>query len=267
VQPGRRLLVLVSEPDAARNVCALLVGRGFGASAVTVLEQLGGASERIRHAIATSWADVEHDRLAVVAVECVLSPALAPLPRSPGLPDAAFDHDGQLTKREVRAVTLAALVPVAGQLLWDIGAGSGSVGIEWMRTHWACRAIAIESDPIRSARIGRNAASLGVPQLAIVQGAAPAALAGLEAPDAIFVGGGASAEGVLETCVQALRVGGRLVVNAVTVQSETLLAEWHARLGGELLRISVQHAEPIGAFTGWRPSMPVTQWAWHREQP
>ncbi len=259
VQPGRRVLVLVARPDGADRVRALLAERGYGGSGVTVLAQLGGPAEQI-----STWAG-EHDPLAIVAVECVPDPGTAPLPRTPGLPDDAFDHDGQLTKHEIRAVTLAALGPVPGHLLWDIGAGSGSVGIEWMRTHPASRAIAVEPRADRLARITENARSLGVPGLQVVPGSAPEALAGLPTPDAVFVGGGVSVPGVIEAGIAALPIGGRLVANAVTVETEVVVAGWHARLGGTLTRIMVQRAEPVGGFTGWRPAMPVTQWALRKE--
>ncbi|MCU1656064.1 MAG: precorrin-6y C5,15-methyltransferase (decarboxylating), CbiE subunit [Pseudonocardiales bacterium] len=266
VQPGRRLLVLVSDADGAAEISSLLRERGYGPSAVTVLEQLGGPAERVVRGTAATAATAHapHDPLAVLAIECVAEPATVPLPRSPGLPDDEFDSDGQLTKREVRAVSIAALAPVPGQLLWDVGAGSGSVGIEWMRTHPACRAVAIEPRADRRERIARNARTLGVPALTIVDGAAPAALRGLPAPDAIFVGGGVSGAGVLDACVAALRPGGRLVANAVTVQAEGVLAAWHARLGGTLVRIAIQRAAPVGSFTGWRPALPVTQWSYLR---
>jgi precorrin-6Y C5,15-methyltransferase (decarboxylating) len=255
VQPGRRVLVLVGRPDGAEAVRALLAGRGYGASVVTVLAQLGGPGERI------DTAPGEHDPLAIVAIECVADDATVALPRTPGLPDTAFEHDGQLTKREIRAVTLAALVPVPGELLWDVGAGSGSIGIEWMRSHPASRAIAVEARDDRLARIAANASALGVPGLRIMAGTAPEALAGLPSPDAVFVGGGVSVPGIIEACEAALRPGGRLVANAVTVETESVLAAWHARLGGTLTRLQVQRAEPVGRFTGWRPALPVTQWA------
>jgi precorrin-6B C5,15-methyltransferase / cobalt-precorrin-6B C5,C15-methyltransferase len=179
----------------------------------------------------------------------------------PGLPDDAFAHDGQITKREVRAVALAALAPVPGQLLWDVGAGSGTVGIEWMRVHPASRAIAIEPRADRRDRIARNAAALGVPGLVTVAGSAPEALAGLPGPDAVFIGGGVTGDGVVAACWAALGTGGRLVANAVTIEGEQALAGWRARLGGTLTRLSVERAGPLGGFTAWRPALPVTQWA------
>jgi precorrin-6Y C5,15-methyltransferase (decarboxylating) len=256
LQPGRRVLVLVGQRDGAARVRDLLVARGYGASPTVVLEQLGGPDERI-----TTGAG-EHDPLAIVAIECVPDAGTLPLPRTPGLPEDAFDHDGQITKREVRALVLATLVPVPGQMLWDVGAGSGSVGIEWMRTHPASRAIAIEPRADRLARIAANASALGVPGLAIVAGSAPEALEELPAPDAIFVGGGVSVDGVVDACVGALRPGGRLVANGVTVETESVLASWHARLGGTLTRVAIQRAAPIGGFTGWHPARPITQWVW-----
>jgi precorrin-6Y C5,15-methyltransferase (decarboxylating) len=259
VQPGRRVLVLVRAPDGAAHLQELVADLGYGRSTIAVLEQLGGPGERIANDTGP------HDALAIVAIEIVADDTTRPLPRTPGLPDDAFAHDGQITKREIRALVLAALAPVPGQLLWDVGAGSGSVGIEWMRVHPASRAIAIEPRADRRAGIQTNANALGVPGLRIVAGAAPAALADLPRPDAVFVGGGVSIPGVIEAGLDALGVGGRLVANAVTVETETVLAGWHALLGGTLTRIAIQRAEPIGGFTGWRPAMPVTQWAYRKE--
>ncbi|MDQ7909701.1 precorrin-6y C5,15-methyltransferase (decarboxylating) subunit CbiE [Phytohabitans sp. ZYX-F-186] len=252
--PGRRLLVLGA---GAATVAGILSTRGYEGSRLTVLEQLGGPGERIRHGSAASpWP--AGDQLAIVAVECAGGPAL---PAVPGLPDDAYVHDGQLTKREVRAVTLARLAPVPGQLLWDVGAGAGSVAVEWMRGHRSCRAVAVESDPTRAARIRENALALGVPDLSIVEGRAPAALAALPGPDAVFVGGGVTEPGLLEACWAALSPGGRLVANAVTLESEAVLAAWHATVGGDLTRIEVSRAGAVGGFTAWRPALPVVQWA------
>lgn len=261
VQPGRRVLVLVSTSSGAADVAALLRARGYAASRVVALSQLGAPGERAVEATAGAWTD-EHDALAIVAVECVADLGTAPLPRTPGLPDDAFEHDGQITKREVRAITLAALGPVPGQLLWDVGAGSGSVAIEWLRVHPSSRAIAVEPRADRVERIERNALALGVPSLQVVAGKAPEALDGLAAPDAIFIGGGVSVPGALDACVSALRPGGRLVANGVTIETETVLADWHAKLGGSLLRIALERAEPIGGFTGWTPARTVTQWSY-----
>lgn len=265
IQPGRRVLVLVSEAGAAASVCAMLRLRGFGSSPVATLEQLGGPAEKVTRATAATWPDDVHDRLAIVALDCRADPDATLLTRAPGLPDDAFDHDGALTKREIRAFVLAALAPVPGQLLWDVGAGSGSVGIEWMRTHPASRAIAIEPREDRRARIVTNAQALGVPRLSVVAGSAPAALADLPTPDAVFVGGGVSVPGVLDACLAALPAGGRLVANAVTVETEVVLAEWYARLGGTLTRIAVHRAAPVGGFTGWRPGLPITSWSYTKE--
>jgi precorrin-6B C5,15-methyltransferase / cobalt-precorrin-6B C5,C15-methyltransferase len=259
VLPGRRVLVLSAGADTPARVAELLRTRGFGPTPMTVLDDLGGPGERRRDGTAATW-HIEAGALNVIALDCRAAPGVTPLGRSPGLPDDAFDHDGQLTKREVRAVTLAALAPLPGQLLWDVGAGSGSVAIEWLRTHPSCRAVAVESRPERATRITRNAAALGVPGLTVVPGRAPEALADLPRPDAIFVGGGVSAEGLLAACWAALAVGGRLVANAVTLESEAVLTRWHANVGGTLTRIEVSRAAPVGGFTGWKPMMPVTQW-------
>ncbi|MGV9777352.1 precorrin-6y C5,15-methyltransferase (decarboxylating) subunit CbiE [Streptosporangium sp. NPDC003464] len=257
---GRRVLVLSSDGGTPARVAALLAARGYGGSPMTVLERLGAAEERVISGTAGGWSlPAAHD-LNVVAVECRADAGTVPLPCVPGLPDGAFEHDGQLTKSEVRAVTLSRLAPVPGELLWDVGAGAGSIAIEWMRGHPANRAVAVESHPERAARISRNAAGLGVPGLSVVAGAAPAALAGLEPPDAVFIGGGVTVPGVVEGCWEALRPGGRLVANAVTVESEAVLASWYGELGGDLVRLAVSRAAPVGGFTGWRPMMPVTIW-------
>jgi precorrin-6Y C5,15-methyltransferase (decarboxylating) len=260
VQPGRRLLVLGSDGGTPSEVAALLTHRGFGASVVTVLGDLGGPDETVSSGTAAGWARPS-PALAVTAVECAADPGTVPLPTTPGLPDEVYESDGQLTKADVRAVTLARLGPVPGGLLWDVGAGAGSIGIEWMRVHPACRAVAVEASSERSARISRNAQRLGVPYLQVVTGHAPDALAGLPVPDAVFIGGGVTVPGLPEACWDALPAGGRLVANAVTVESEAVLAEWFGRVGGDLVRLGVQHAEPVGRFTGWKPAMPVTIWS------
>ncbi|MCW2583322.1 MAG: cobL [Klenkia sp.] len=260
VQPGRRLLVLGSDGDTPAAVAALLTTRGYGESTVTVLSELGGPAEAVHTGTAAQWTPTA-DPLVVTAVECRATRGTAPLPTTPGLPDGAYENDGQLTKNEVRAVTLSRLAAVPGQLLWDVGAGAGSVGIEWMRAHPSCRAVAVESVAERAERIVRNATRLGVPHLRVVHGRAPEVFGRLAPPDAVFVGGGATTPLLLDACWDALREGGRMVVNAVTVQSEAVLADWHARFGGELVRISVQRGEPVGSFTGWKPAMPVTIWS------
>jgi precorrin-6Y C5,15-methyltransferase (decarboxylating) len=260
VQPGRRVLVLGSDGDTPAQVAALLTARGYGASVLTVLGDLGGPDEEVRTGAAATWSR-PGPALAVTAMECRADPGTAPLPTTPGLPDDAYESDGQLTKSDVRAVTLARLVPVPGRLLWDVGAGSGSIGIEWMRAHPASRAVAVEASAERAGRIASNAARLGVPYLQVVRGRAPAALSGLPAPDAVFVGGGLTTPGLVEECWAALPAGGRLVANAVTVESEAVVAAWFGRVGGELVRVGVQRAEPVGTFTGWKAAMPVTIWS------
>jgi precorrin-6Y C5,15-methyltransferase (decarboxylating) len=259
VHPGRRILVLSRDGSTPAQVSALLTGRGYGDSSVTVLSSLGGPSAAVLAGTASSWSETTVDPLNVVAISC--AGAGSPVPRVPGLPDDLYESDGQLTKREVRAVTLATLGPQPGELLWDVGAGSGSIAIEWMRSHRACRAIAVESSPERAARIAVNAEALGVPALRVVEGRAPDALAELPTPSAVFIGGGVTRDGVVEACLSALPSGGRLVANAVTLESEAVLAALYAKLGGELTRIAVNRASPVGGFTGWRAMMPVTIWA------
>ena len=257
--PGARLLVLTNDGDTPVQVAKLLAESGWGPSAITVFAHMGGERERRLDGTAESWPLGRVAALNTLAIECRPGPAARPLSRLAGLPDDAFEHDGQITKREMRAATLAALAPLPGELLWDVGAGSGSIAIEWLRASRALRAIAIERDAMHCAMIARNAAALGVPELQVVQGVAPAAFSGLPAPDAIFLGGGLAEAALWEAAWQALKPGGRLVANAVTVSGEAQLLRWHARHGGELLRLAVSRAEPLGGQTGWRPLMPVTQ--------
>ncbi|SDV06007.1 precorrin-6y C5,15-methyltransferase (decarboxylating) subunit CbiE [Pseudomonas mucidolens] len=255
---GVRLLVLSNDGQSPAAIAGLLRSRGFGPSRLSVFEHLGGAAERRIDGVAEAWQDPPIAALNLVAIDCLAPPNTARLSRLAGLPDAAFKHDGQLTKRDVRAMTLARLAPTPGELLWDVGAGSGSIGIEWMRAHPSCRALAIEADEGRQQLIEHNRDALGVPGLQLIRGSAPQALAGLEAPDAIFIGGGVTRDGVLDTCWQHLRPGGRLVANAVTLQSEMTLMDWRTRHGGELTRIHVAQAQPLGEFDTWRQALPIT---------
>ncbi|MET8676670.1 precorrin-6y C5,15-methyltransferase (decarboxylating) subunit CbiE [Streptomyces sp. NPDC004647] len=257
---GRRLLVLSAGAATPGEVAALLRERGFGPSRMHVFEQLGAGRERHVEGTAEDWAQPSGDPLNVIAVECRRADGALRLAVAPGLPDEAYEHDGQLTKRHVRAATLGALAPAPGELLWDIGGGSGSIAIEWMRAHRSCRAVTVERDPVRAERISSNAQRLGVPALRVVTGAAPEVLAELPAPDAVFVGGGLTVPGLLDACWDALPTGGRLVANTVTLESEALLADRYRRHGGELVRLAVAYAAPVGDFTGWRQAMPVTQW-------
>ena len=261
--PGNRILVLSADattPDAAAR---LLTEAGFGDSDFVVLENLGGTDETRVDGVASQW-EPGAGPLNVIAITCAggfdgAQPAIASW--APGLPDDAFDHDGQLTKRDLRASALARLAPAPGQLLWDVGAGAGSIGIEWMRSHPTCRAIAVEAREDRAKRTAENAVHLGVGSLRVVVGHAPEALTDLAQPNAIFVGGGATDDGVLDACWAALRPGGRLVVHGVTLETERVLTDRHAAHGGELTRHHVEHAAPIGSFTGWKPARAVVQWA------
>jgi precorrin-6Y C5,15-methyltransferase (decarboxylating) len=262
LQPAARVLALTSDGEGPGALAKLLVALGFGESSLTVLEALGGPRECVRTVIARAFDLGAVDPLNVVAIDVRAGPHARLLTRAPGLPDALYEHDGQLTKREIRAVTLSALAPCRGQLLWDVGAGAGSIAIEWMLADPSMRAAAIEARADRAARIVRNAAAFGVPGLEVIAGAAPAALANLSRPAAVFVGGGAADPGVLDAATSALASGGRLVVNAVTLETEALLLARHAALGGTLIRIAVSRAEPVGGMMGWRPALPVTQWSW-----
>ncbi len=261
VQPGARLLILSEDGRTPDRVAGLLRERGYGESKLTVLEHMAGPKEQVVEGIAADWGARETADLNTLAIDCVAGPEAPLLPRTPGLPDEVFRNDGQLTKREVRAATLAALAPVAGQRLWDVGAGCGSIAIEWMRAAPGAQAIAVERNAGRVALIAANAAALGAPKLEIVTGEAPAALADLAPPEAVFIGGGATTEGIFEACWRALAPGGRLVANAVTLEGEQALVSWRGQAGGALTRLAVSRAEPVGPFTGWRPLMPVTQLA------
>lgn len=255
---GVRLLLLSNDRHSPAAVAGMLREQGFGPSPMSVLEHLGGPAERRVDGTADQWSDPAVADLNLIAIECRAEPSTVRLSRLAGLPDSAFEHDGQLTKRDVRAMTLARLAPTPGELLWDVGAGSGSIGIEWMRAHPDCRAVAIEADEGRQGLIERNRDALGVPGLQLIRGRAPLALEGLERPDAVFIGGGVTRAGVLDTCWARLKPGGRLVANAVTLQSEITLMNWRALHGGELSRIHIAQAQPLGEFDTWRQALPIT---------
>ncbi|HEY1274672.1 MAG TPA: precorrin-6y C5,15-methyltransferase (decarboxylating) subunit CbiE [Thermoleophilaceae bacterium] len=261
LQPGRRLVAYAAGAEGAAGVARVARERGFGRARMVVLEQLGGAGERLHETTPDEWDSRAAAPLHAVALDCG-RPVDAPLlPITPGLPDDAYESDGQLTKRGVRAIALAALAPAPGQLLWDVGAGSGSIGIEWLRAEPTARAIAIEARADRAERAAANARRLGVPRLEVRHGEAPGALDDLEAPDAVFVGGGVTEHGVLERCWAALRPGGRIVANAVTLEGESRLVEARAAHGGGLMRIALEHADEVGRFTAWRAQLPVVQWS------
>ncbi|MEB2847514.1 precorrin-6y C5,15-methyltransferase (decarboxylating) subunit CbiE [Rhizobiales bacterium RZME27] len=262
LHPDRKILALTSDENGPAALAQLLSDTGFGKSRLTLLEALGGPDEQIRQDVAEIFALKNINVLNMVAVEVIAADHARILPLACGLNDDLFDHDGQITKREIRALTLSALAPRRGEILWDIGAGSGSIGIEWMLRHPSMRAIAIEGDATRAVRIGHNAAAMGVPGLRIVKGTAPDALVGLPKPDAIFIGGGGSEPGVFDAAVEALGSEGRLVANAVTLEMEAVLLAAHARLGGSLSRLEISRVTSIGKMLGWRPAMPVTQWIW-----
>jgi precorrin-6Y C5,15-methyltransferase (decarboxylating) len=258
---GSHILILSEDGGTPRAVAQLLNESGWGPSELTVLEHLGGETENIARCKVEDWGDRASADLNTIALECRAMPGVRGLPRLAGLPDDAFEHDGQLTKREIRAITLAALAPLPGEALWDIGAGCGSVAIEWLRAGERLSAVAIERDPARAAMIARNATSLGVPQLRIVTGIALRALGNLATPDAIFVGGGIADADLLPTLWQALRPGGRLVANVISIEGERAVLDAQARFGGSLTRLAAARAEPLGGRQAWRPLMAVTQWA------
>lgn len=259
LQPGARILALSWDGSTPQKLASLLAARGLGASRLTILERMGGPGERIRSARAGSGVGADIDTLNTVALEIVTGPESRTIALAPGLDDSSYRHDGQLTKREMRSIVLSSLAPRRGELLWDIGLGSGSIAIEWLLRDPTMRAVGIEEREDRASNAAHNAAALGTPDLQIVRGRAPDALRGLPEPDAIFIGGGLT-DGILDAAWAALRPGGRLVANAVTIESEQILLAAFQRLGGELLRVSIARAEPVGELHGWRPAMPIVHW-------
>ena len=238
----------------------MLVERGFGRSQMTVLAALGGEREQRFDGVAAHWDQVVPD-FHTLAIDCVADADATWYPRTGGLPDAAFVSDGQITKQDIRATTLAKLAPYPDAVLWDIGAGCGSVSVEWMRAARSALSVAIEHKPERVAMIRQNMVQLGAEKMVVMEGRAPEVLADLPRPDAVFIGGGLTTEGLFDAAWSALRPGGRLVANVVTLESEGRLFELHQKHGGELVRLSVQKAESVGPYRGWRAAMPVTQWS------
>ncbi len=258
LRPCARLLALSRDGTTPASVARYLTEHGFGDSRMTALEHMGGPKQRRLDDLARDWPRAPTADLNTLAIECS---GTGGLPCAPGLPDDTYDHDGQITKREVRAAAISALAPAPGALLWDVGAGAGSIAVEWLRADRRCRAVAIERDAERCARIRRNAAALGAPRLAVVAGTAPRALAGLDAPDAVFIGGGVADDGLWDICREALKPRGRLVANAVTIAGETRLLARHAQHGGTLARLAVTRAESMGGVLAWRALRPVMQLA------
>jgi precorrin-6Y C5,15-methyltransferase (decarboxylating) len=259
IQPDQRLLILTTGSETPAQIARFLTERGFGKSLMTVLAAMGGKDEMRFEGLAENWSHTVPP-FNTLAVDCIAAPDAALLPRVPGLADDLFQHDGTMTKQEVRAVTLAKLMPMRGALLWDIGTGCGSVAVEWMRAARYARAVGIEPRADRRAMAAANALALGTPKLELIEGEAPSALVGLDSPDAIFIGGGLTPE-VFDAAWAALKPLGRLVANAVTLESEAVLMDLHARYGGQLVKLAVNRAEAVGKYRGWRALMPVTQWS------
>ncbi len=260
LQPGARIIALAWDGDTAGKLARLLAERGMGQSKITVLENMSGPHERVRVATAAGFDLADIAALNTIAVEIVAASGAMVLPLSPGLDDSLFENDGQLTKRDIRAVTISALAPRQSELLWDVGLGAGSVAIEWLLCHPSLKAIGFEAQADRAARAARNAAVLGTPDLRIVQGKAPEAFAGQPQPDVVFIGGGLSNAGVFDAAWSALKPGGRMIANAVTLESENRLTECFQKLGGELVRLQVSKADAVGTAFAWRSAMPITQW-------
>lgn len=266
LEPGAKLILLPSTLDDIKEVGHSLTSKGFGNSATTLLENLGSTDEKKSTLKARDLDEIEEAAdLTSLAIDLIIDETTPRLSQLPGLPDETFEHDGQITRRHMRAITLSHLRPTTGDLLWDIGAGSGSISIEWCRAANRTRAIAIEQNNTRSTRLQRNAETLGVTkQIEIIEGSAPTALEELEAPDAIFIGGGVTAPTLLEMAIERLKPAGRLVANTVTIEGEALLIGAYIKHGGSLTRLSEEKADPIGRFNGWRPKMPITQWIFQK---
>jgi precorrin-6Y C5,15-methyltransferase (decarboxylating) len=260
LQPDARILALSWDGATPAKLAALLTARGMGRSRLTTCEAMAGPRERIRATDAQDFALDSVAALNTIALEVVADHGARVVPRAAGLPDEGFEHDGQITKREIRAITLSSLAPRRGELLWDVGSGSGSIAIEWMLADPANRAVAIEARHDRAERIARNALSFGAPGLSVVTGEAPHVFSDLSKPHAIFIGGGASAPGMIDRTYDALATGGRLVVNAVTLETQAACVGWRARWGGDLTQIAIAHAEPVGRYSSWRAAMPIVQW-------
>ena len=260
LHPGAKILALSADAGTPGTVAALLTARGFGGSRLTVLEAMGGAAERIRSVPARNYAYTDVHALNMMAIDIAADAGARILPYTSGLPDDWFESDGQLTKREVRALTLASLAPKQGEHLWDLGCGSGSVAIEWMLADPSLKATGVERNPERAARAARNALSLGVPGLRVETSGIEASLEKLDPPQAVFIGGGAREPGLIDRVWSTLPSGGRLVVNAVTLETEQLVLAEYGRKGGSLTRIGIDRADPVGGLTGWRPAMPVLHW-------
>ena len=259
--PNQKLLILSDGANTPAQIARLLEERGYGASRLTVLEHMGGPREKVLSMAAAEWDEQDTVPFNTIGIKCVAGEDATILSRGSGLPDEVFTNDGNITKREVRAVTLSRLSPIPGQHLWDIGAGCGSVSIEWMRFHSLCKATAIEIRSDRIEMIARNAIYLGVPQLGMLEADAIDVIPDLDPPDAIFIGGGISKPGIFELCWDSLNSNGRLVANVVTLQGEATLAALHQKYGGYLTRMNVSRAQPVGSFTGWKPLMAVTQFS------
>jgi len=260
LHPGRRILALSWDETTPQKAASLLVEKGFGASSISVLEALGGPDEKVRNTQANAFALESINPLNTIAIEVKAENSARAISFASGLPDDCFDHDGQITKRYARSITLSALQPLYGELLWDIGAGSGSIGIEWMLCAPSCRAICVEASSERVERIRHNAFALGAPDLEIVHGQAPDALADLPYPDAIFIGGGATEPGLIETALSRLKPGGRLVANGVTLETQALLFQHYQTKGGELIQHSLAKVEAVGSFHALKAALPIWQW-------
>ena len=258
LQPKIRLIILSQNANSPLSLAKLLQEEGFGASRLAVMEHLGGPKERVRYQRADEFAFDDCADLNLVAVECVASNICAGHSGFSALPDNLFFNDGQLTKQDVRAVTMAHLAPKFGEVLWDVGAGCGSISIEWLRGANGARAYAIEKNVKRQELILKNSARFGVSELHLVKGEAPSVLKGLEKPDAVFIGGGFTYPEVFDCCWTNLKAGGRLVVNAVTLETGALLQDCAAKIGARLLQLAIAEAAPLGNYRVWRNALPIT---------
>lgn len=260
LQPGANLLILTGGEQTVRDIAEWLIEHKFSESRVVVLECLGGSAEKITETSAAYIGKQSYSDLNVVAIQCKLDPGCIHRPAIPGMADDCFESDGLLTRREIRCITIASLMPAPGQLLWDVGAGSGSVAIEWMRCGQNMNSIAFEYNSQRIERIRRNAEKLGAPRIKIVPGLLPGTLENQPSPDAVFQGGAIFSEEIFSHCWEKLKPGGHFVANAVTLEGEAALIRRHDKYGGELLRLEISHSDQLGSWRSYRPQRPVTQW-------
>ena len=263
---GHRLLILSKDGDSPKQIATLLMERGFGESKIAVLEHMGGNKERrVNGTASDNWKKYSFSNLNILAVDCKASTQAVQWSLNPGLPEKAYIHDGKITKRVIRAVTISALEPMPGHVLWDVGSGSGSIAIEWLRSCSSVKAVAIERDKKQLSRIKLNSETLGTPHLKIVEGQAPKIFLKIkENPQKIFIGGGISSPKIINECIERLLPTGLIIANSVTIESKQKLLRLWKKYGGDLTTLATSSANSIGRYNAFRPAMEVMQWRWQK---